>query len=58
MTNYMHARTGKGKIRYWRELIGQRDAGCRRCGASVISKKVFLDYMDYMAYKPYNPRKP
>ena len=35
LTNYTHARTGKGKIGYWRELIGQRDAGCRRCEASV-----------------------
>ena len=35
LTNYSHARTGKGKIGYWRELVGQRDAGCSRCGASV-----------------------
>ena len=35
LTNYTHMRTGKGKIRYWRELVGQRDAGWRRCSAYV-----------------------
>ena len=35
LTNYTHTRTGKGKIGHWRELVGQRDAGCRRCDASV-----------------------
>ena len=35
LTNNTHVRMGKGKIGYWRELIGQRDAGCRRCGTSV-----------------------
>ena len=37
LTNYMHVRTGKGKIEYWRELVGRRDAGCRRCGAYLES---------------------
>ena len=35
LTNYTHARTGKGKLGYWRELVGQRDAGCRRCGVNM-----------------------
>ena len=35
ITNYTHARTGKGKIGYWRELVDQRDAGCRRYDAHV-----------------------
>ena len=35
LTNYTHARTGKGKLWYWRELVGQRDAGCRWYGASM-----------------------
>ena len=35
LTNYTHARMGKGKIGYWRKLVGQRDEACRRCGASV-----------------------
>ena len=35
LTNYTHMRTGKGKLGYWRELIGHRDMGCRRCGASM-----------------------
>ena len=35
LTNYTHVRTGKGKIGYWRELVGQRDAGCRRCSANL-----------------------
>ena len=35
LTNYIHTRTGKGKIGFWRGRVGQRDAGCRRCGASV-----------------------
>ena len=35
LTNYTHARTGKGKLGYWRELVGQSDAGCRRCRASM-----------------------
>ena len=35
LTNYTHWRTGKGKIGYWAELVGQMDAGCRRCGAYV-----------------------
>ena len=35
LTNYTHERMGKGKIGYWRNLVGQRDAGCRRCGGSV-----------------------
>ena len=28
-------RTGKVKLGYWREMVGRRDAGCGRCGASV-----------------------
>ena len=35
LTNYTHTRTGKRKIGYWRELVGQRDAGCWRCDANV-----------------------
>ena len=35
LTNYTHARTVKGKIGYWREIVVQRDGGCRRRGASV-----------------------
>ena len=43
LTNYMHVRIGKGKIGYWRELVGQRDAGCRRCSAYVEDR-------DYVAF--------
>ena len=35
LTNYMHTRTGKRKIGYWRELVGERDAGCWRCDANL-----------------------
>ena len=35
LMNYTHARTGKGKLGYWRELVGRRDTGCRTCGASM-----------------------
>ena len=35
LTHYTHARTSKGKIGVWREVVAQRDAGCRRCGVSV-----------------------
>ena len=43
LTNNTHVRTGKGKIGYCRELVGQRDAGCRRCSA-------YLEDVDHVAF--------
>ena len=43
LTNYMHVRTGKGKIGYWRELMGQSDSGCRRY-------RTYVEDGDYIAF--------